>query len=234
MENSTNKSTNLQDIIGNTIRDITNSSLAAYKPLMEGMMNNLTSLNQSVLKGDYTALKMPKLFKETCNCCPPDCDCPPHCIASISRCAAQGERIIVPFLVKNTCSHTKTYRVGVRELKDQDGKLSPTQPKLNKHSITVEPGRSERVLMLLELDKFENGTTHSTEIVLREKEINQNICFTLKIDNDCQLISVEPKDEKQFLLKWQSWQSHYYCEPKKNRQVADIPVIKNQTTKVPA
>jgi hypothetical protein len=237
MKNSTNQSTNLQDMIGNTFQEIASSSLAAYAPLMKGMLSNISNLSQSALKGDYSAIKLPKLFKETCNCCPPECECPPHCIASISRCAAQGERIIVPFEIKNTCSHTKTYRVGVRELKDQDGKLSPSQPKLNKHSVTLDAGRSERVLMLVELDKFENGTTHSTEIVLREKEINQNICFTLMIDNDCKVVSVEPKDEKKFKLHWQSWQSHYYCEPKKtvtitpNPAPTTVPVFSNQAPK---
>ena len=126
---------------------------------------------------------------------------------------------MVPFLVKNTCNETKTYRVGVRELKDQDGKPAPFQPQLNKHSVTLEPGRSERVVMLLDLSDFANGSTYTTEIVLRENEINQNICFTLKIDNDQNLVTAQPQNEKQYQLRWQSWQSHYYCEPKKGGRI---------------
>jgi hypothetical protein len=224
MQDTSNKSNNLQDVLGNTLRDLANSSLAAYKPLLEGVLTNFTTLNKSVLSGNLSAIKLPKLFKETCNCCPPDCcDCPPHCIAAINRCAAQGERIIVPCMVKNTCSQAKTYRIGVRELVDTDGKPAPAQPTLNKHSITLQPGRSERVLMHLDLDKFENGHSYSTEIVLRENEINQNICFTLKVNDDCQLVTAEPQDEKKSKLRWQSWQSHYYCEPKKDRK--DITVV---------
>ncbi|MBC7875338.1 MAG: hypothetical protein H7Y01_15160, partial [Ferruginibacter sp.] len=163
MQHTNNKTNSLQDVLGNTLRDLANSSLAAYKPLMEGMLNNVTTMNKSVLSGDLSAIKLPKLFKETCNCCPPDCcECPPHCIASISRCAAQGERIIVPFMVKNTCSHAKTYRIGVRDLVDADGKLAPSQPILNKQTITLQPGRSERVMMGIDLEKFENGSSWST------------------------------------------------------------------------
>ncbi|MBC7874806.1 MAG: hypothetical protein H7Y01_12465, partial [Ferruginibacter sp.] len=133
---------------------------------------------------------------------------------------------IVPFMVKNTCSHAKTYRIGVRELIDADGRPAPSQPILNKQTITLQPGRSERVLMQIDLDKFENGSSHSTEIVIRENEINQNICFTLKVNNDCQqVVTAEPQDEKKYKLRWQSWQSHYYCEPKKDRK--DTPVITN-------
>ena len=226
MQYTSNKSNKLQDVVGNTLRDLANSSLAAYKPIMEGVLNNFSNINKSVLSGDLSAIKLPKLFKETCNCCPPDCcECPPHCIASINRCAAQGERIIVPFMVKNTCSQAKTYRVGVRELVDADGKAAPSQPILNKQTVTLQPGRSERVLMRLDLDKFENGNSYSTEIVLREKDINQNICFTLKVNDDCQLVTAEPQDEKKYKLRWQSWQSHYYCEPKKDlKEISVAPI----------
>lgn len=224
MQNSSGKSNNLQAVISDTLMQIANTSLQSFKPVMEDMVNNMASITQSVKDINFAGLKFPNIFKQTCDCCPPEQKCPPHCIASISRIAAQGETISVPVLVKNTCKQTKTYRVGVRELKDQDGKPAPSQPKLNKESLTIDPGRSERVIMLVDLDKFDNGSTYSTEIVLREKDINQNICFTLKVDNDYNLVTAQPQDEKQYQLRWQSWQNHYYCEPKKDR---DIPKINN-------
>ena len=123
----------------------------------------------------------------------------------------EGERIITPFIVKNDCSETKTYRIGVRELKDESGGLAPAQPILNKTIVTLDPGRSEHVLVSLDLDNFKAGSTYTTEIVLREKEINQNVCFTLIVDNADGTV-VTPQDEQQYRLRWQSWKDHYYCE----------------------
>ena len=217
---------NIQDILSNSLKDFANNSMSAYKPMMDGMVNNITAMSKSLSNGNYGALKLPMLNNDSCDCCPPKCECPPQCMASISRCAAQGERILVPFMIKNTCTHTKTFRIGVRELKDQDGKLAPSQPHLNKHAVTLDAGRAERVLMLVDLEKFEqNGATYNAEIVIREKRINQNICFTLKIDNDYNVITAAPQDEQKFDMHWQSWQSHYYCEPKKGAH--DMHVIKN-------
>ena len=216
---NTSRQNNLQSLISDTLTQIAGNSLQSFKPVMENMLSNMTAMTRSVKNIDTGNLSLPKLYKETCNCCPPEDKCPPHCIAQITRTAAQDERIMVPFLVKNTCNETKTYRVGVRELKDQDGKPAPFQPQLNKHSVTLEPGRSERVVMLLDLSDFANGSTYTTEIVLRENEINQNICFTLKIDNDQNLVTAQPQNEKQYQLRWQSWQSHYYCEPKKGGRI---------------
>ncbi len=217
MQSSNSNLSGIQDMLGNTIKNVASTSLAAYKPLLDGLVNNMSILNKSLLKGQMPEIKLPKVFKETCNCCPPECECPPHCIAAINRTAAETERIVVPFMIKNNCSHAKTYRVGIRPLTDQDGKPAPSQPTLSKQAVTLEPGKSERVLMSLDLNNFNNGSTYTTEIVLREKEFNQNICFTLLIDNDHQLVSAEPKDEKKYKLHWQSWQSHYYCEPNKQR-----------------
>jgi hypothetical protein len=218
MENKQTGSS-LQQVLTDSIQNMTNLSLGSMKPLMDGMMNNLLSINKSVQEGGIPVMKIPqiKLQGDSCdNCCPPKTSCPPHCLTSIQRCAIQGERIVVPFLVKNTCSHAKTWRIGVRELKNEDGQMAPSQPQLNKQSVTLEPGRSERVLMMIDLEKFTNGSVYTTEIVLREKDINQNICFTLKVD-DCNATVAAPQDEKKYNLRWQSWQSHYYCEPPKNR-----------------
>ncbi|MCG2613410.1 hypothetical protein LZZ85_03925 [Terrimonas sp. NA20] len=215
MQNTT-KPDSLQAMISDTLSKIADSSLQSFRPVMDGMLNNMSSISQSVKNINPASIKLPKLTSDNCNCCPPEPKCPPHCIAQITRIAAQDERILIPFMVKNSCSKIKTYRVGVRELKDQDGNMAPFQPQLSKQTVTVEPGRSERVVMMIELGQFANGATYTTEIVLREKEINQNICFTLKIDNDHHLVTAQPQDEKQYQLRWQSWQSHFYCEPKKD------------------
>ncbi len=216
MANSTSNGAGLQQVLADSIQNLANVSLTAMKPLIDGVLTNMTAINKSVQEGGLPAIQLPKFNNEDCDCCPPKNECPPHCIASISRSAMPGERIMVPFIVKNTCSHTKTFRVGVRELKDQDGNLAPTQPKLNKQAVTLDAGRSERVLMAIDLDKFHTGSIYTTEIVLREKEINQNICFTLTVD-DGDAVVVAPKDEQKYKLRWQSWQSHYYCEPPKAR-----------------
>jgi len=71
--------------------------------------------------------------------------------------------------------------------------------------------------MIIDLGKFAEGKTYTTEIVLREKEFNQNICFTLSIE-DHQNIVVEPMDEKKYKMKWQSWKDHFYCEVKHGAQ----------------
>lgn len=216
MDSKTNNSAGLQQVLSNSMQNLANVSLKAIKPILDGVISNVSAINKSVLEGGLPAIKIPQFKTQDSDCCPPQQTCPPHCLTSISHCAMQGERIMVPFIVKNTCSQTKTYRIGVRELKDQDGNLAPTQPQLNKQSVTLDPGRSERVLMLIDLDKFNSGSVYTTEIVLREKEINQNICFTLMVDDNCNAVTAEPQDEQKYMLRWQSWQSHFYCEPQKH------------------
>jgi len=224
MANTSDNIADIQKTLSSNLQQLTNLSVSAFKPVMEGMINNMASMSKSFLKSGLPLIKIPQL-KSNCDCCPPEETCPAHCIASITRNAMQGERIITAFTVKNDCSHTKTYRIGVRELKDENGELAPAQPVLNKNAVTLEPGRSEQVLMRLDLDNFKNGSTYTTEIVLREKEINQNICFTLKVENASSTI-VTPQDEQQYLLRWQSWKDHYYCErPTVSRTVSGTNVF---------
>jgi hypothetical protein len=199
-------------------------SLGTIKPLMESMLENISSTNKTILEGKIPNFNLGFQSKDNSKCSIPDEKCPPHCIDYISREAMIGERIIVPFLVKNDCSKVKTYRVGVRELKDDDGQLAPAQPILNKVSVTIEPGRRERVLMIIDLHSFKNST-YTTEIVLREKDINQNICFKLYV-NDTHQKTITPKDEKKLKLKWLNWQSHFYCEPVKR---TGIEVVETNT-----
>lgn len=211
MGKTTDNIAEIQKTLTENLQQLTNLSVSAFKPVMEGMINTMATIGNTILKSGLPVIKIPKIKTSSCDCCPPEETCPPHCIASITRTAIQGERIIVSFTVKNDCSHAKTYRVGVRELKDENGELAPSQPVLNKNSVTLDPGRSEQVLMTIDLDNFKTGSTYTTEIVLREKEINQNICFTLNVESAGSTV-VSPQDEQQYLLRWQSWKDHYYCE----------------------
>lgn len=221
----------IQKIIGDSMQSLTDTSLSFIKPVLDSMVSNVSSISKSA-SADGSIFKLPQIkipqlkLQENCNCCPPEETCPPHCMASIKRTAMVGERIIVPFNVKNNCSHTKTFRIGVRELLDEKGTIAPEQPRLNKQSVTLSPGRSEQVLLSLDLAKFNNGSTYTAEIVLREKEINQNICFTL-YTGDHAAITAQPQDEQKYKLKWQSWKSHFYCEPK--RTVAGAHVLTNDS-----
>ncbi len=211
------RESSLQKTLTDNFQKMSKLSIDAMKPLVENMFETVSNMNNAVLEGKIPTLNLSS-FQNTknSNCCPPKQECPPHCISAISRQAMSGERIIVPILVKNNCSSTKTYRVGVRELVDNDGTIAPNQPILNKASVTLQPGRSESVLMSLDLNKFNTGSTYVTEIVLREKEINQNICFTLHVNNS-RLTEVAPNDEKKYKQKWLNWQSHFYCDPHKKR-----------------
>lgn len=212
MESKSSNTADMQKMLSDNFQQLTNISMNAFKPMMEGMINNISTISNSILKNGLPAIKIPQLnTTSNCDCCPPEESCPPHCIASITRYAMAGERIIVPFMVKNDCNQTKTYRVGVRELNNETGAAAPSQPVLNKSFVTLDPGRSEQVLVMVDLANFNNGSTYTTEIVLREKEINQNICFTLVV-TDATSVVVTPESEQQYLLRWQSWKDHYYCE----------------------
>jgi hypothetical protein len=223
MENNTSNTSNaLTDLLNDSFQKLANASMDTMKPLMESMLSSYADMSKSMLEKGTPTLKLPKLSfqSDDCGCCPPKTKCAPHCMSTISRKAMEGESIIVPFLIKNTCSVAKTYKIGVRELKNVDGTLAPTQPILDKASVTLDPGRSELVRMGIKIHGYTNGATYNTEIVLREKEINQNICFTLVVDSG-QAPVISPLDEQKYKLKWQSWDSHYYCEPERKiiRQV---------------
>lgn len=219
MENR-NDLSDLQQTMMDNYRRMADMSLNAMQPLMDSMTENVSSMSRSMSESGFPTLTLPniQMGKSGSKCCPPEPECPPHCLANITRRAVEGERIVVPFMVKNSCSTEKTYRVGVRELKDEDGNLAPSQPFLNKQSVTLAPGRRERVLMMIDLQAFKSGSIYSTEIVLREKEFNQNICFRLHVEGHTNLPEVSPHDEKKYRLKWQDWRSHFYCEPPLKRE----------------
>lgn len=219
----------LQKTLTDNFQKMSRLSIDTMRPLVENMFEKVSNMNNTILEGKIPTLNLSSFQNnKKSNCCPPKEECPPHCISAISRQAMSGERIIVPFLVKNNCSSTKTYRVGVRELLDNDATLAPKQPMLNKGSVTLESGRSERILMSLDLNNFKTGNTYMTEIVLRENEINQNICFTLHVNNSTPT-EVSPNDEKQYKQKWLNWQSHFYCDPHKNSSNVNPNVAQNKS-----
>lgn len=152
---------------------------------------------------------------KNCDCCPPEPYCPPHCLIEINRDAYAGEVIVVPFAVKNTCGSAKRYKIGLRPLVDQDGNPAPQQPVLNKQEVDLQPGQLVNVLMTINLMQGVNpGDCFQTDIVIREKEVNQNICFTLNVVPFCDVPVAKPLSEKHYFNHWQSWQSHFYCEDK--------------------
>lgn len=149
-----------------------------------------------------------------CGCCPPDCDCPPQCLLQLNRCAYPGETVVVPFSVRNTTGVARIYKVGVRNLHDQQGNIAPSQVSVNKDMISLQPGQALTLLAEVNLQQFQVGI-YETDIVLREKDVNQNICFRLEVLPFPDAPEARPWDENKLLTHFQSWQSHYYCTPKK-------------------
>ncbi|MEO6221418.1 MAG: hypothetical protein ABIO81_13380 [Ginsengibacter sp.] len=210
--------------VKNTITDsmqmIADMSMATVKSSLENISGNMGQLNKVMSNIGLGTFKMPFTQKSKHDCCAPEEECPPHCILQLTRHAYAGERIMVPFMIKNSCNTTRTYKIGVREMKNLDGSIAPAQPELNKKQVTLDADASEMVLLGIDLNQFSNGNTYTAEIVIREKDINQNICFTLIVDGNKNVPVAEPLDEKEYLLHWQSWKSHFYCEPKKAGRVA--------------
>jgi hypothetical protein len=193
------------------LQTLTDMSMEFYGSMLDNMTGNTAQFSKNLAQLSKTAFEPLRSIFPSSESCPPKQECPPHCIASIFRKAAPGERIVIPFHVENDCAETRSYRVGVRELLDEDGKPAVKQPVLNKDSLTLPPYSRQRVLVSLDLEGFNVGT-YTAELVLREKEFNQNVCLTIDVC-DTPGVVVRPYEEKKFRLKWQSWKSHYYCEP---------------------
>lgn len=183
--------------LAQNLESLLDTSIKTYSKLLT---TGIESLSQ---------LKIPTI-SENCISCPPKEECPPKFIGKIFRKAMPGEKIIIPFTVQNQYSDFKTYRIGIRELKDPDGDPAPSQPVLNKTLITLPPYGSERILLGISLSQF-SQTTYSAEIVIRENLYNQNILLILEVGDFTSEIVV-PLDEKKYQLKWQSWKIHFYCE----------------------
>ncbi|MEM7551584.1 MAG: hypothetical protein AAF363_18010 [Bacteroidota bacterium] len=196
------------------LQTLTEMSMEFYGNMIDNMTGNNSIFSTNAGQLGRNALQPFRTMFNSGDCCPPEKECPPHCMASITRKAMTGERIIIPFTVHNECNQNRVYRIGVREMADQDGKTAPSQPQLNKASVTLKPHGSERVLIGLDLGKFDEGS-YTADVVLREKEYNQNICLSVEVA-DHPSVSVTPLEEKKYRLKWQSWQSHFYCESRKS------------------
>ncbi|MEO7962111.1 MAG: hypothetical protein ABIR19_11220, partial [Ginsengibacter sp.] len=162
METKSSSAAGMQKMMSDNIQQLTNLSISTLKPMMEGLINNISAINNSVIKKGLPNINLPKITSGNCNCCPPEETCPSHCIAAITRRAMAGEKIIESFMIKNDCNQTKTYRIGVRQLDDETGNSAPSQPVLNKSTVTLEPGRSEEVLVTVDLANFKNGSTYTT------------------------------------------------------------------------
>jgi hypothetical protein len=189
-------------------------SISAMKTTVENSTRSFEAMNRIASDVGLRNLNLPGMSEWESECCPPKQKCPPHCILEIFRNAYPGEVIVVPFMVKNTCQTYKTYKVGVRELKNINGSPAPTQPQLDKQQVSLAPGQSELVKMYLDVRTYNPGESFATEIVIREKEYNQNICFNLSMKGFGDAPVARPMDEKKYKLKWLSWRSHFYCEPR--------------------
>ncbi len=186
------------------------------KLFSEAMETNM-QLSRSWMKA-WTESGQSEKNKRSVPCCPPDIECPPHCLTVIQRTAMSGECIVVPVAVKIKCNTPKTYKVGVRPLLDPDGNPAPVQPTLDKNAVTVQPGHSVIIRLFLDLKQgFKTGTCYQTEIVLREKEVNQNICVRICVDDYQNVPEVSLREEAEYFNRFQSWESHYYCEKKPRR-----------------
>lgn len=211
-----NNTTNLQQTLTQNLKQLSDLSLSLAQPLVGNLAENFTSLSQSVLSSAPAAINIPKFKLQSDDCCAPKNECPPHCLHQIHRTAMVGERILIPFIVKNGCSSAKTYRIGVRELKDLDGQMAPDQPLVNKASVSLAGGQQERVLLMIDLSKFAEKT-YQVEVVLREKDYNQNLCITLQVGSSAAPVVI-PVDEKKYRLRWQSWKDHFYCDTGDRKQ----------------
>jgi hypothetical protein len=211
MEETTNPQANFWKDASNALNRIP-SFYGAYTDFLTQMVQN----NLKMAGDAYSKMASPTYgAANQSDCCPPKKACPPRCLAEIVREACEGEVIVVPFSIKNKCGGTKTYRIGMRQLVDQHGNAAPMQPSLNRDTVILEPGQSIAVLMTVNLMQgFEAGNTYSADIVIREAEVNQNVCFKLNVRACGNGPEVCPLDEKEYLLHWQSWQDHFYCEQK--------------------
>jgi hypothetical protein len=203
------------DSFTKSLSDLADISTASIKSFIEGNIRTLDSV-KDIIGG----IGIRGLHKDSCGCgcCPPRQECPQDCLVSIKRIAYAGEKIIVPFKVKNSSHIQKHYRIGMRPLKEDNGNAAPSQPVLNKTEVTLEPNQSELVLMGINLANFQTGHTYRANIVVRENEINQNICFTLIVSSYFDVPEAKPWDERKYSSHFQCWQSHFYCDSPKSAQ----------------
>lgn len=205
---------NLPDTLSSAMRKMTDLSTEILQPVMKSMTDNIGEAAKSLSKGKLPSFDLSLITAgNKTDCCVPEPTCPPKYLARINRCATAGERIAVPFDIENTCSKEKRYQVGTRPMTDVHGNVASSQPKLDKSIVQISPGNKTRVMLNLDLANYSNGNTYTAEIVIREKEVNQNILFTLTVSEECSAVPVaKPIEENKYFLQWHSWKSHFYCE----------------------
>ena len=147
-------------------------------------------------------------------CCPPDEQCPPACLLTISRTAHPGEIIMVPFRIHNASGETRKFRVGLRDMVDQHQNPAPSQPTLSRTEVTLPPMQS--VLMTMRVDltapAYDAGDELQTTIVIRERAFNQNICVEILLTPYSNVPEAVPWDEKDLSTHFLSWHHHFYCD----------------------
>jgi hypothetical protein len=157
---------------------------------------------------------------KTVPCCPPIEECPPQCLTEITRHAHAGEVVLVAIRINNPFGEAKTWQVGLRPLVDEHQKPAPSQPTLDKTSVTVPPSQSVVVEMRIDLTQgYHAGSSYEATIVIREKEVNQNVCFTLVLD-PLRPEDVTPWDEQDLKRHFLSWHHHFYCDGNGARRTA--------------
>src|SRR5690606_19062477 len=80
--------------------DFWSKTLNTSKKMTEDWVSAMQSMSYAPAK---------KSHHKSVPCCPPEQECPPHCLLEIDWEAHIGEVIIVPFGVKNHCGQEKTY-----------------------------------------------------------------------------------------------------------------------------
>lgn len=167
-------------------------------------------------------------------CCPPTETCPPYCLIEITRRAHPGEMILVPFRVRNASGQPKTYHFGVRPMVDEHQNPAPSQPTLDKLSATINPHQAVLVEMKLDLRAggYQAGQQYEATIVVREKEINQNICFRLLLDPFTGVPEATPLDEQELKTHFVSWHYHFYCDEQPARVTFTQPPLDVEPAKV--
>jgi len=165
--------------------------------------------------------------------CPPQDNCPPRCLLTITRHGNIGETIIVPFKVRNLSNYVKKYQLGVRWLTDEDGQ-NVSQPSLDKLEIEVQPGMAVMAEMMVYIsENLKVGSVYETEIVIRERRHNQNICFKLYVNPISEVPEAAPYDEREIDTHFHRWYYHYYCTPPYKREV-NLAELKDELVEKPA
>lgn len=208
------------------ILQLADMSFNSMKKVIEGNANTIENIGMALGK-----IRIPGLSKskEDCDCCAPKEKCPPGCLLNITRTGYEGERIVVYFKIKNKHYVNKSYRIGVRPLKDENGHTPLQQPVLNKTAVTLTPGESQSVALTIDLRDYLAGHVYKADIVIQEngKNINQNICFTLLVKSYDNIPEAQPRDVQKPMMHFQNWQTHFYCEPRSRAQ-SSVPIDTTQ------